>query len=240
MKTSKNGKICPVILGLGILLFSTQCFAQGVDPAKFAEIQKGNSQALKLYTWKQRFELQLKGESKKVTLNMMRYDAQGSEQKTLLSEEPQAQQQQQPPAAGGRGSRVKAKVIEKKKDAFKEMMEGLAGVVKSYAQIPPDKLKGAMAKAEKIPGQGDMQGALGLKLANLLQDKDSLTIWIDTNTMLFRRIEIVSSYDKKPVNATANYTKIEAGPNYMARAILEYPSEKVVVKIDNFDYQPTQ
>lgn len=239
MKTLKNGKICQVILGLGILLFSTACFAQGVDPAKFAEIQKGNSQALKSFTWKQRFELQLKGESKKVTLNMMRYDAQGSEQKTLLSEEPQAQQQQ-PPAAGGRGSRVKAKVIEKKKEDFKEMMEGLAGVVKSYAQVPPDKLKSAMAKAEKIPGQGDMQGALGLKLANLLQDKDSLTIWIDTNTMLFRRIEIVSSYDKKPVTATANYKKIEAGPNYMAQAVLEYPSEKVVVKIDNLDYQPTQ
>jgi hypothetical protein len=227
------------VLGLAMLI-SVQCFAQGVDPAKFAEIQKGNSQALKSYLWKQRFELQLKGETKKVTVNMVRYDAQGNEQKTPLSEEPQAQQQQQPAAPGGRGSRVKAKVVENKKEEFKEMMEGLAGLVKSYAQIPPDKLKAAMAKAEKIPGQGEMQGALGLKLANLLQDKDSLTIWIDTGTMLFRRIEIASSYDKKPVSATANYEQINTGPNYMAKAVLQYPSKEVVVKIDNFDYQPTQ
>jgi hypothetical protein len=60
-----------VVLGLALLI-SAQCFAQGVDPAKFAEIQKGNSQALKVYTWTQRFELQLKGETKKVTLNMVR------------------------------------------------------------------------------------------------------------------------------------------------------------------------
>ena len=236
-KKDKYGLVCFSVA----MLISVQCFAQGVDPAKFAEIQKSNSQALRSYEWKQRFELQLKGETKKVTLNMVRYDVQGNEQKTPLSEEPQAQQQQQqPPASGRRGDRVKSKIIENKKEEFKEMMEGLAGLVKSYAQLPPDKLKAAMAGAEKIPGQGEMQGALGLKLANLLQDKDSLTIWIDTQTMLFRKIEIVSSYDKKPVSATASYKQIETGPNYMAQAVLQYPSKEVVVKIDNFDYQPAR
>lgn len=240
MKLSKKGRNSLVGFSLAILV-TVQCFAQGVDPTKFAEVQKGNSQALKSYTWKQRFELQMKGETKKVTLNTVRYDAQGNEQKTLLSEAPQAQEpQQQPPAPGKRGSRVKAKVIENKKEEFKEMMEGLAGLVKSYGQISPDKLKAAIAKAEKIPGQGEMQGASGLKLTNLLQDKDSMTIWIDTQTLLFRRIEIASVYDKKPVSATANYKKIESGPNYMAQAVLQYPSKEVVVKIDNFEYQPTR
>jgi len=228
-----------VVLALAILI-SIQCFAQGVDPAKFAEIQKGNSQSLKWYIWKQRLEIQLKGETKKVTLNMVRYDAQGNEQKTPMSEEPQAQQQQQQPSGGKRGGRLKAKVVENKKEEFKEMMEGLVGLVKSYAQIPPDKLKAAVATAEKIPGQGEMQGALGLRLANIVQDKDSLTIWFDMGTMLFRRIEIASAYDKKPVTATANYVKIDAGPNYMGQAVLQYPSKEVVVKIDNFDYQPAQ
>ena len=227
-----------VVLAL-VMLISVQCLAQGVDPAKFAEIQKGNSQALKWFIWKQRLEIQLKGETKKVTLNMVRYDVEGNEQKTPLSEEPQPQQQQQP-SGGKRGGRLKAKIVENKKEEFKEMLEGLAGLVKSYAQIPPDKLKAAVAKAEKIPGEGEMQGALGLRLVNIIQDKDSLTIWIDMGTMLFRRIEIASSYDKKPVTATANYVKMNGGPNYMGQAVLQYPSKKVVVKIDNFDYQPSQ
>lgn len=229
-----------VIVGLILcaLAVSLQCFAQGMDPAKFTSVQKENAQALRQYTWKQRVELQLKGETKKVSLSMLRYDAQGQEQKTLLSEEPQPQ----PPAppSGKKGGRLKAKIVENKKEDFKEMMEGLVTLVKSYSQIPPDKLKEAMAGAEKIPGEGDMQEAIGLHLTNIVQPEDSLTIWIDMESMLFRRIEIASSYDKEPVTAVADYKQLARGPNTMAQAVLQYPSKNLLVKIDNFDYQLSQ
>lgn len=214
-----------VVFGLG----------QSVDPAKFAEVQKENAQKLKAYTWKQRLELQLKGETKKVLLNQMRYDVDGKQQKTPLST---GEPEQQAPAAGRRGGRLKAKVIENKKEEFKEMMEGLAALVISYGHIPPDQLKAALSQANVIPGQDQLQGAAGVQMASVMQSGDSLTVWVDTKTLLFRRIEINSSYEKKPVTVTADYSAVSGGPNYMAKAVLQYPAKELLLRIDNFEYQP--
>jgi len=223
------------------LWVSSIAFGQGVDPAQFAEAQKQNGAALHTYSHKERVDLQLKGESKKVTLNLVRYDLSGAEEKTLLSEEPKEQQEEPDlPGRDRRGARVKDKVIENKKEDFKEMMQGLAGLVKSYTQIPPDKLKAAMAQAEKSAGQGDLQGSVGLKLSNVVQDKDTLTIWIDPATLMFRRIEIGSSYDSKPVTVTVGYSTLPSGPTYMAEANLQYPEKNLVLRIENFDYATNQ
>ncbi len=109
-------------------------------------------------------------------------------------------------------------------------------LVKSYASVPPDKMKAAMAQAEEFAGKGDMQGAVGLKLKNVVQDKDSLTVWIDPSTLLFKRIEISSSYDNKPVTAIAGYSMISGGPNYMSLATLNYPEKELLLRIENFEY----
>jgi hypothetical protein len=222
-----------------LMLFAGYGLGQSVDPAKFAAVQKENAQKLRAYTWKQRLELQLKGETKKVLLNQMRYDVDGKQQKTPLGTgEPQQPAAQAP--AGRRGGRVKAKVVENKKEEFKEMMEGLAALVTSYGHIPPDKLKAALSQAKVTPGQGEMKGAAGIQVASIVQSGDSLTLWVDTATLLFRRIEINSSYEQKPVTATADYSAVAGGPNYMAKAVLQYPAKELLLKIENFEYQPSR
>jgi hypothetical protein len=221
-----------------LLLVGNYCIGQSVDPAKFAAAQKDNALQLRKYTWKQRMELQLKGETKKVLLNQVRYDADGKQQKTPMNTGEEQQPAAQPPA-GRRGGRLKAKVIEHKKEEFKEMMEGLAALVTSYTHIPPDKLKAALSQAKVTPGEGEMQGAAGVQLASIVQSGDSLTLWIDTATLLFRRIEIRSSYEGKPVTVTANYSTLSGGPSYMAKAVLQYPAKELLLRIDDFEYQPS-
>jgi hypothetical protein len=226
-----------VVLTVAILLLvAGYCMGQSVDPAKFAAAQKDNALKLRKYTWKQRLELQLKGETKKILLNQVRYDVEGKQQKTPLNAGEQQQPAAQPPA-GRRGGRVKAKIIENKKEEFKEMMEGLAALVTSYAHIPPDKLKAALSQAKVTPGEGEMQGAAGVQVASVVQSGDSLTFWVDTATLLFRRIEIRSSYEGKPVTVTANYSTLPGGPSYMAKAVLQYPAKELLLRIDDYDYQ---
>jgi hypothetical protein len=235
---SEDLSVPPVIAGSS---FSgpTAAAVQNMDPAKVAAAIKANGQALKAFIWQQRMQLQLKGETKKTTLNQMNYDPNGNLQKTLLSEEPPADSS--PPPSGGRlRGRVKQKVVAKKKGEFKEMMEGIASLVKSYAELPPEQLQSALKKAVLTPGQGDMSGSVQIQMANLLQQKDSLTIWIDEGTLLFRKIAIVSSYDHKPVTATANYSMLPSGQAYMAQAIVNYPEKQVVVEINNLNYQNAQ
>ena len=67
-----------------------------------------------------------------------------------------------------------------------------------------------------------------------------LSGWIDPGTLLFRRIEIRTLYEKKPVTVTANYSKLPTGESYMAQASVEYPEKEVALRIDNYDYHPGQ
>jgi hypothetical protein len=210
---------------------------QNMDPAKVAGAIKANAQALKAFVWQQRMQLQLKGETKKTTLNQMNYDVSGTLQKTLISEQP-APDSAAPPSGGGRlRGRLKQKVVAKKKGEFKEMMEGIAALVKSYTELQPQQLQSALKQAAFSPGQGDMDGSIQIQMTNLLQHGDSLTIWIDQGALLFRKIAIVSSYDKKPITATANYSMLPSGQVYMAQAIVNYPSKQVIVEIDNLNYR---
>lgn len=221
----------------GFLPAPANAVPQNLDPAKVAAAIRENAQALKAFVWQQRMQLQLKGETKKTTLNQMNYDFNGNLQKTLLSEQP-APDSAAPPSGGGRlRGRVKQKVVAKKTGEFKEMMEGIASLVKSYTELPPEQLQSALKQAAFSPGQGDMNGSIQIQMSNLRQQGDSLTIWIDEGALLFRKIAIVSSYDQKPITATANYAMLPSGQVYMAQAIVNYPSKQVVVELDNMNYQ---
>ena len=212
---------------------------QRMDPSQVAAAIKANAQALKAFVWQQRMQLQLKGETKKTTLNQLNYDFNGNLQKTLISEQPPADSA--PPPAGGRlRGRLKKKVVAKKTGEFKELMEGIASLVKSYTELQPQQLQSALKQAAFSPGQGDMNGSVQIQMTNLLQRGDSLTIWIDQGALLFRKIAIVSTYDQKPLTATANYAMLPSGEVYMAKAIVNYPSKEVVVQIDNLNYQKAQ
>ena len=213
--------------------------SQGMDPAKAAATIKANALALKGFTYQQRVQLQLKGETKKVTLNQMSYDMNGNEQKTLLSEQPSADSSPQQ-SSGGRGGRLKQKVVAKKTGEFKQMMGEIAALVKSYTQLPPDVLQGALKQGSLSQGQGDMQGAIQIQMRNVIRQGDSLTLWIDQNALLFRRAVIATVYEGNPVTTTANYAMLPTGQVYMAQSILNYPKKQVVVEIDNMNYQRSQ
>ena len=234
---------------LGVLLLTVFLFAatisqfvsaslesaapQGVDPQKVAATIKANAQALKAFSYQQRMQLRLKGETKKVTLNQMSHDINGNLQKTLVSEQP-------PAGAQPSGGRLKRRVVAKKTGEFKEMMGEISALVKSYTELPPERLQASLKQATLSPGQGDMAGSVQMVMRDVIQSGDSMTIWIDSTTMLFRRVLIATTYEGNPVTVTANYATLQSGHGYMAQAILNYAKKEVVVQIDNSNYQRSQ
>ena len=225
----------------GVFLLSVFLFAatisqfvsaspQGLNPEQVAAAIKANAQALKAFAYQQRTQLQLKGETKKVTLNQMSYDLKGNLQKTLLSEQPPAGTQPS-------GGRIKRRVVARKTGEFKEMMDEIAALVKSYTELPPEQLQTSLKQAVFSAGQGDMDGSVQIVMQNVIQKGDSMTIWIDRTTMLFRRAQIATTYEGNPVTTTANYATLPSGEGYMAEAILNYPKKEVVVQIDNSNHQ---
>lgn len=217
----------------------SKLFPQGVQPSQVAAAIKANAAALRAFSWQQRLQIQVKGETKKVTLTQMNYDINGNLQKTLLSEQPSSDSSQ--PSSGGRiRGRIKQKVVAKKTGEFKEMMEGIATVVKSYTELPPETLQTALKQAAFSEGEGDMAGSIQIQMSGVLQTGDSLTLWLDRNALLFRRIAIATSYEQKPVTVTANYAMLQSHEVYMGQAIVNYPAKQVVLEIDNLNYQRNQ
>src|SRR4051794_18164374 len=102
--------------GALVVLCSAIVLAQDKVQPSFAESQKANAQTLRQYSWKSRTEIKLKGESKNVKLEQVHYDANGTLQKTPIGAPPAAAAPPAQGGRGGRGGRVKAKVIENKKE----------------------------------------------------------------------------------------------------------------------------
>ena len=205
---------------------------QAVNPQQVAATIKANAQALKSFSYQQSMQLQLKGETKKVTVNQVSHDPLGNEQKTLLSENPSADS---PDSSGG--GRLKKKIVAKKTGEFKEMMEDIAQLVKAYTELPSEQMHASLQKAVFSQGQGDMAGSIQIQMQNVIQQGDAMTIWIDRQAMLFRRVSIATSYENNPVTVTANYAMLPSGHVYMGQAVLNYPKKEVVVQIDNSNYQ---
>lgn len=203
---------------------------QAMNPEQVAGTIKANTQALKAFNHQQRMQLQLKRETKKVTLSQISYDINGNQQKTQLSEDPPADA---PPSGG----RLKQRVVARKTGELKDMMNDIAALVKSYTELPPEQLQASLKQAAFSPGAGDMAGSVQIVMRNVIQSGDSMTIWIDRTAMLYRRAVIATTYEGNPVTLTANYAMLPTGQVYMAQAILNYPKKQVVVEIDNSNYQ---
>jgi len=219
-----------------VVLCSAMVLGQDKVQPSFAESQKANAQALRQYSWKSRTEIKLRGESKNVKLEQVRYDASGTLQKTPIGVPPAAAPAVAEGGRGGRGGRVKTKVIENKKEEFGDLMKGLGQLVASYGQLPPDKLQAFKATATTGRGEGALQGTARIEGLNVLEQGDSVTIWIDPASQMMRRVEIKTIYDKKPATLVADYQSVPNGPTYMSRAVLTYPEKNVELTVDNSEY----
>jgi hypothetical protein len=218
--------------------------ASGQQPKEeFAKAQKDNAAALRSYTWKTRTEIKMKGESKSVKLEQVRYDLDGKLEKTPIDGAPVPAPAPAPAAKedagrhGRRGGKVKEKVIEKKKDEFAELLQNLGKLVASYAHMPPDKMQAFAAGAALTPNQGDKKDALLVQGKNVLQSGDTMSVWVDPKSYLFRAVEIQTSYEEKPVHFKGAFQPLVAGPTYPARSLLEYPDKEVELIVENYDYQ---
>jgi hypothetical protein len=213
--------------GMAILLATTVAISSQMDQ-KLAQSQKQNEQALRQYTWQSRTEIRKGGETKNVQMAVNRYDIYGTLQKTTVSSTPQ----QQLPTRGIRGL-----IAQKKKEDFKETLEGLSALARSYAELSPDAMQRFMGTASVTPEMNPQQKLFRVTGGNILQPGDSMTVWLDAVSRKQRRVEIHTTLDRKPVRIVSDFQDLPGGPNYMARSVIDYPSAELTLITENFDYQ---
>ena len=210
--------------------------APSAQQRDFVQAQRANAEALREYVWKSRTELKLNGESRHVRLEQVRYDLDGRLQRTQIGGG--AGGSQDPGVGRGRsGGPLRQRVVAKKQDEFKELMNDLAGLAASYAHLPPDRLQAFASRATITKGQGIETGSLRIEGRGVLGAEDEMVVWIDPMSSMMRRVEIRTALEAKPVHIAAGYRSLDNGLTYQARSVLRYPDKQLNLTVENFDYR---
>jgi len=198
--------------------------------AELKESMAKNKQALAQYTWRETDTVKLKGEVKKVSNFQVRTGPDGKPQKTSLDP---PQQTQQPS-----GGRLKQRVVEKKKEEFKDYGEDMKNLATQY--LPPDKDKiQAAVTAGNVSLDPQGSDAVKIIFKDYVKPGDSMTLTFDKTAKQITSIAIASWMDdpKDAMNLTVQFSKLPDGTNYTSSTTIDGVAKQLTVVMQNSNYQ---
>jgi hypothetical protein len=242
MKNTKPGAFKTVLGVLTILLFSPAfnrlINAQNPElQQRVAEIKQSaakNKQALAQYTWVEQVTISLKGQEKKVEHFQARLGPDGKTQKTSLDAPPA------PPSEQGRKGRLKEKVVEKKKEEYKEYADQMKALAEQY--VPPEGALMQQAYEKGTITLGPAAGgpnALQLIIRNYLKPQDSLTLVFDKAQKKLLQVQIASYMDdpSDAMNLTVQFTSLPDGTNHISSLVIDGLKKQLKIAVQNSNYQ---
>ena len=226
----------------GVSLTPTRSVAQNPElQQRLADIKAAsakNKEALATYTWQEQDTISLKGEVKKQESYQVHNGPDGKPQKTPLN--PQATPPPQQPAENGRrGGRLKEKVIENKKEEFKEYAEKLTALVHSYVPPDPAKLQEAAKSGNIKLSPGSAANQVQMVISNYVKPNDSMTLTFDKEAKAIKSLQI-DSYLDSPSDAAKfdiQFAKLPDGTNHVSDMTLDGVSKQLKVAIQNSNYK---
>jgi 23S rRNA pseudoU1915 N3-methylase RlmH len=227
----------------GVSLVATRSAAQNPEvQQRLADIKAAsakNKQALAAYTWTEQDTISLKGEVKKQESYQVHNGPDGKPEKTPLNPQAASAPQQQADGGGRRGGRFKEKIVENKKEEFKEYAEKLVALVHSYVPPDPAKLQDAAKQGNVKMSPGSMANQVQLVITNYVKPNDSMTLIFDKEAKAIQAIQIASYLDSPDDAAKfeVEFAKLPDGVNHVSNMTLDGVSKQLKVAIQNSDYK---
>jgi hypothetical protein len=177
--------------------------------------------------------ISLKGQEKKQERFQVRLGADGKPVKTPLDAPAAAQD------SGGRGGRLRERVVEKKKEEFKEYADQMKALAERY--IPPDKdaIQDAYAKGNiSTEPIAETPNRVKLVIQNYVRPHDSMTLVVDKAEKRLASISIVTYLDDPSdiMKLPVQFGRLPDGPNHVDSATMEGVSKQLTVATQNSDY----
>lgn len=220
---------------LAAVIFNLPVKAQNPElQQRLAEVKQSmaqNKQALAQYTWVEQVIISLKGEQKKQEHFQVRVGPDGKQQKTSLD----------PPAnAQPEGGRLKKRIVEKKKEEYKDYADQMKTLAQQY--VPPDKdmLQQAYQQGNITMGSvPENPNAVKLVIKNYLKQGDSMTLTFNKAQKELLQVQIASYMDdpKDAMNLTVQFSKLPNGPNHVSSMVIDGVSKQLNVATQNSNYQ---
>ena len=196
---------------------------------------KTSQEQIRRYEWVETTALSLKGDEKSKTQNRCYYGADGKLQKTPMGT-PAAPKAD---SGGGRGGRVKQKVVQNKKDDIQDYMKQATALVHKYVPPTPDAVQRAK-DAGKIKMSKPEEGRVRLEIADYLQAGDRLTLDVDPASNRLLAVSVASYIDKAEdaVTLAVQMNVLPDGTGYVAKTTLDAKAKNIVVVIENTGHRP--
>jgi outer membrane lipoprotein-sorting protein len=188
---------------------------------KVSAARQANAQNARNYSWTQRTEVKLKGETKSLKAEIVRYTVDGELQKTPIDETS---------AKKPRG--VRGKVAKKKAGEMKDWMADLGELLKNYSLPTAGNLLDFLNKAA-VSQDGDGRR---LDATDVVQAGDRMSVWIDANHKM-TKTEVSTQHDGSDVKLETDHATTPDGLDYTARTVIVVPDKGVEMTVENFSYQ---
>ncbi|HEY0705061.1 MAG TPA: hypothetical protein VGD60_20015 [Candidatus Acidoferrales bacterium] len=230
--------LCAGAAGL-LSLFAVSLHGQGGMQEKMGELKASmakNKAALATYTWQQTVVISLKGQEKKTQHYQVQMGADGKPQKTSL--DPAAPPDAQP--SGGRGGRLKQRIVEKKKEEYEDYAESMKTLAQQY--VPPDKdaIQGAYAKGNVSfsPGAGSPDETK-IVIKDYIKAGDSMTILFNKTQKQISSITIASYMDDPTdaMNLTVQFSSLPDGTSHVSSSTINGVQKQLSIATQNSNYR---
>src|SRR5215472_16936667 len=190
-----------------------------------------NKQALSQYTWVEQITISLKGEQKKQEHFQVRLGPDGKPLKQSLDP---------PPAPPKHEGRLKKRIVEKKKEEYKEYADQIRELIRQY--VPPERDMPEQAYQKGNIMVGPEPGASGqyrLVISNYVKQGDNMTLLVDKTQKELLSLSIATYLDdpKDAVNVTVAFARIPGGPNHVSGETINGVSKRLTIAIQNSNYQ---
>lgn len=194
-----------------------------------------NQAALRHYQWVETTQVALKGEVKSTRQNSCVYGADGKIQKTPMA----TNAQPQPEDSSGRGGRLKAKIVEKKKEEMTDYMEQVKDLVGQYVPPLPDKIQAVVQAGNLAIDPSPATGLISIVLRNYAQQGDSMTLAIAQADKKLAKLSVNTylSDPKDVVTLNVTFAALPDGTSFPAQTILNATAKQIVVTVSNGNYQ---
>jgi len=224
-----------------VVMLAGSALAQGTSPQDGVAALKAslaeNAAKLRTYAWVETTQVTMKGEVKKQEQKQCYYGADGKVQKTPM---PGAAAPAKPASddKGGRGGRVKGRIVENKVEELTDYMEKVVALVHAYVPPNPEKIQAAQA-AGNVSAQPS--GAVtNITVKNYAKNGDLLAIGLDPAVKRLTSYR-VESFVEEPkdddVKLNVTFATLPDDTSYPGQIVLDVAAKQIQVKITNSGYK---
>lgn len=217
-----------LLLLLFTAVLALQAYAE-LTGGEFAAKMAENTAKLKQYTYTQKTQVYFKGELRTTKLSQVHFDPATGEKVVVPMGSGDAEQQPD----SGRGGRLRARIVEQKRDEMKEYVERLVGLMHQYLPPNPDRIKAAMPRAEITAPAG---GSAKIALSDYLKPGDKETFAIGSESKRLDQIAISSSLDEDPVSFTVDFARLPDNTNYPSMTTIKSDAKGLEIRVTTSDY----